>query len=305
MNTNLLTQVCAGSLLSPQNVTYLKEQLIPLFKSEPNLLYMDAPINVVGDIHADFNSLVAVVNKCGKFSSQRYLFLGDYVDRGNNSHGVVQLLLCAKLCYPEHIFLLRGNHECRQVAKLYGFYEETVIKYPENSETVFEDFNQIFDTLPLAALIGNKIFAVHAGLSPTLVNLDGINELDRFQEVPKEGGLMTDLLWSDPNSEDINGFSESPRGVGFLWGIDVSESFCQRNNVNFIIRSHQLVMEGCFWSHNNRVITIFTSANYCKSCGNKGGYLKIEKDLSCELYYLDPEIVHSKLETTIPQELVF
>jgi len=259
---------------------------------------------VVGDIHADFNSLVAAIQKLGKFSEQRYLFLGDYVDRGSNSHGVIQVLLCAKLCYPGQIFLLRGNHECRQVGKLYGFFEETQKWYPENHEDVFENFNQIFDTLPLAALIGNKIFAVHAGLSPNLDILENINQINRFQDVPNENCLMTDMVWSDPDSEDKKGFNDSPRGVSYLWGPDESESFCLRNQVNFIVRSHQLVMEGCLWTHNNRVLTVFTSANYCLTCQNNGGVIRINGDLSCELYFLDPNIVHSKLETTIPEEMV-
>jgi serine/threonine-protein phosphatase 2A catalytic subunit len=167
-----------------------------------------------------------------------YLFLGDYVDRGFYSLETISLLICLKIKYPTRLTLLRGNHESRQITQVYGFYDECLRKY--GNANVWKLFTDLFDYLPLCALIDDQILCMHGGLSPALETLDDIKHLDRVQEVPHEGA-MCDLLWSDPDERP--GWGLSPRGAGYTFGIDISESFNRKNGLSLVARAHQLVME--------------------------------------------------------------
>ena len=127
-------------------------------------------------------------------------------------------------------------------------------------------FTDLFDYLPLTALVDSQIFCLHGGLSPSIDTLDHIRALDRLQEVPHEGP-MCDLLWSDP--DDRGGWGISPRGAGYTFGQDISETFNHSNGLTLVSRAHQLVMEGYNWSHDRNVVTIFSAPNYCYRCGNQ------------------------------------
>jgi serine/threonine-protein phosphatase 2A catalytic subunit len=178
---------------------------------------------------------------------------GDYVDRGYYSVETVTLLVALKIRYPSRITILRGNHESRQITQVYGFYDECLRKY--GNANVWKYFTDLFDYLPLTALIDNQIFCLHGGLSPSIDTLDNIRALDRIQEVPHEGP-MCDLLWSDP--DDRCGWGISPRGAGYTFGQDISEAFNHNNGLTLIARAHQLVMEGYNWSQDRNVVTIFS-----------------------------------------------
>ena len=134
--------------------------------------------------------------------------MGDFVDRGFFSVETFLLLLALKVRYPDRITLIRGNHESRQITQVYGFYDECLRKY--GSVNVWRYCCDVFDYLSLSALIDDRVFCVHGGLSPSINTLDQIRTIDRKQEVPHDGA-MCDLLWSDP--EDIQGWGLSPRGI--------------------------------------------------------------------------------------------
>lgn len=184
--------------------------------------------------------------------------VGDYVDRGYYSVETVTLLVCLKIRYPQRITILRGNHESRQITQVYGFYDECLRKY--GNANVWKYFTDLFDYLPLTALIENQIFCLHGGLSPSIDTLDNIRSLDRIQEVPHEGP-MCDLLWSDP--DDRCGWGISPRGAGYTFGQDISEAFNHNNGLTLVARAHQLVMEGYNWSQDRNVVTIFSGIAVC------------------------------------------
>lgn len=171
------------------------------------------PVTVCGDVHGQFHDLMELFRIGGKSPDTNYLFMGDYVDRGYYSVETVTLLVALKVRYRERITILRGNHESRQITQVYGFYDECLRKY--GNPNVWKYFTDLFDYLPLTALVDGQIFCLHGGLSPSIDTLDHIRALDRLQEVPHEGP-MCDLLWSDP--DDRGGWGISPRGAGYTFG---------------------------------------------------------------------------------------
>ena len=201
--------------------------------------------------------------------------MGDYVDRGYYSVECVTYLICLKVRYPTRIHLTRGNHESRQITQVYGFYDECLRKY--GNSNVWKYFTDLFDYLPLTAVVENQIFCLHGGLSPSIENLDNIRKLDRIQETPQEGP-MCDLLWSDPD-QDQKGFGISPRGAGYLFGEDVVKTFEEINKIDLIARAHQLVMEGYKMMFDGKLVTIWSAPNYCYRCGNMASILKLDENL--------------------------
>jgi len=242
---------------------------------ESNVQKVDSPVTVCGDIHGQFYDLKELFKIGGDCPQTNYLFLGDFVDRGFNSVETFLLLIALKVRYPDRITLIRGNHESRQITQVYGFYDECLRKY--RSVNVWRYCTEIFDYLALAAMIDDRIFCVHGGLSPSINTLDQIRAIDRKQEVPHEGP-MCDLLWSDP--EEIDGWGLSPRGAGYLFGGDVVAQFNQMNNVDLICRAHQLVMEGYKHMFNETLVTVWSAPNYCYRCGNVAAILELDEHLN-------------------------
>ena len=229
--------------------------------------------------------------------SSRYVFMGDYVDRGYNGVEVLELLLALKIKYPEHITLLRGNHESRQICFAYGFYEEITRKY--GNANAWEYFTDLFDYLPLAALVEGRIFCVHGGLSPYISTVDQIRLINRKMEIPREG-VFCDLMWSDP--DDIETWIVSCRGAGWIYGWKVVDEFNHINGLELICRAHQLVMEGFkYWFEKKNLCTVWSAPNYCYRCGNKASILKISSDLSRTIDYFD---FSAKSTTSVPPKSI-
>eukprot|EP00927_Polykrikos_kofoidii_P062413 TRINITY_DN57227_c0_g1_i1.p1 TRINITY_DN57227_c0_g1~~TRINITY_DN57227_c0_g1_i1.p1 ORF type:complete len:305 (-),score=43.58 TRINITY_DN57227_c0_g1_i1:68-982(-) len=251
--------------------------------AESNVQPVRCPVTISGDIHGQFHDLMELFRIGGLPPDTNYLFLGDYVDRGYFSVECVSLLFCFKVRYSQRITVLRGNHESRHITQIYGFYDECSRKY--GNPSIWKCFTDLFDYLPLTALVENRIFTQHGGLSPNIENLDEVRKIDRIQEVPHEGP-MCDLLWSDP--DDRLGWGVSPRGAGYTFGQDQSEKFNQANGLTLIARAHQLIMEGYNWCHNQQVVTIFSAPNYCYRCGNQAAILEVDEDLRYTFVRFDP-----------------
>ena len=228
--------------LSETQIAKLCDRARDIFSLESNVHEVNAPVTVCGDVHGQFHDLIELFKIGGRPPDTNYLFMGDYVDRGYHSVETVSLLLLLKIRYRERITILRGNHESRQITQVYGFYDECLRKY--GSAQIWVAFTDLFDYMPLTAVVAQSIFCLHGGLSPYIDSLDNIRLLERVQETPHEGA-MCDLLWSDPHEDDKAGWGVSPRGAGYTFGEDITTQFNLNNGLSLIARAHQLVMEVC------------------------------------------------------------
>jgi serine/threonine-protein phosphatase PP1 catalytic subunit len=183
------------AILTEDEIKMLCTLARPVLLSQPMFLELEAPINICGDVHGQFTDLLRLLEYGGFPPDAKYLFLGDYVDRGKQSLETISLLLAYKILYPENFFILRGNHESAGINRIYGFYDECKRRY---SIKLWKVFSDVFNCLPAAALIDEKIFCMHGGLSPELHSLQQIADIQRPCDVP-DVGLLCDLLWSDPD----------------------------------------------------------------------------------------------------------
>lgn len=250
-----------------------------LFGTLPSLVDINIPagkkLTVCGDIHGQFYDLLNVFDLNGVPSEENpYLFNGDFVDRGSFSVEVILTLFSFKLLYPNHVFMARGNHESINMNQMYGFEGEVKEKY---TSKMVDLFTEVYNLLPLSHCINSKVLAMHGGLfSSDNVSLADIRNTERNRQ-PPESGIMCELLWSDPQPQ--NGRCPSKRGVGISFGPDVTADFCERNNLDFIIRSHEVKPEGYEVAHGGKCITVFSAPNYCDQMGNKGAFITLSSDM--------------------------
>merc|ERR1712226_429355 len=231
-------------------------------------------VTVCGDTHGQFYDVLHIFDMNGYPSATNpYLFNGDFVDRGSFSVEVILTFLLFKMSCPECIYLTRGNHETKNMNRIYGFEGEVKAKYDVK---IFDLFLELFGQLPLASIIEEKIFVTHGGIPPDPISIDEIRAIKRGCE-PPESGLMSDLLWSDP--QPFPGKSPSKRGVGYSFGPDVTEKFLSMNGFSLLIRSHEVKDEGYLVEHGGKTITVFSAPNYCDSMGNKGAFILLDKSL--------------------------
>eukprot|EP01027_Heterolobosea_sp_BB2_P017444 GEZU01024701.1.p1 GENE.GEZU01024701.1~~GEZU01024701.1.p1 ORF type:complete len:315 (+),score=37.85 GEZU01024701.1:318-1262(+) len=271
-------------LLTEQEVKALCAKAMEILVTESNVQRVHGPVTICGDIHGQFHDLLELFSVGGGVPHVNYLFMGDYVDRGHHSVETFLLLLALKVRYPKRITLIRGNHESRQITQVYGFYDECQRKY--GNANVWKMCTEVFDCLCLSAVVENRVFCVHGGLSPSINTIDQIYSIDRRQEVPHEGP-MCDLLWSDPD-ENTDGWAIGSRGASFCFGGQVVKAFCATNNIDYVCRSHQLVMEGYKKMFDNKLINVWSAPNYCYRCGNSASILELDENLNQHFKLFDP-----------------
>lgn len=292
------------------DISMLCSMVIGIFKQEDMVLNLRAPIKVYGDIHGQYYDLMRLfqlykcpveedlgekLNAIGDIDSNDYLFLGDYVDRGSNSLEVICLLFALKCKYPKQIHMIRGNHEDMPINSLYGFQEECKRRLKEDVSdqmSVWSQINQVFEWLPIGAIVEGKILCVHGGIGKSIHKISDIAQLRRplvVSQVPQNINeqKVTDLLWSDPTDNDsilgtIPNDIRDPDGTGHIvkFGPDRVHKFLEDNDLQLIIRAHECVMDGFERFAGGKLITLFSATNYCNSHKNAGALLFIRRDLT-------------------------
>lgn len=259
--TRLLDAGYAGKVtksvcLKNAEIVSICQRAREVFLNQPALLELDAPVKIVGDVHGQYTDLIRMFEMCGFPPKANYLFLGDYVDRGKQSLETILLLLCYKIKFPENFFLLRGNHECANVTRVYGFYDECKRRC---NVKIWKTFIDCFNTLPIAAIVAGKIFCVHGGLSPALSHMDDIRNIARPTDVP-DYGLLNDLLWSDPADMEQD-WEANERGVSYCFGKRVITDFLAVHDFDLICRAHMVVEDGYEFFNDRVLVTVFSAPN--------------------------------------------
>jgi protein phosphatase len=272
---------------------YAAEQI---FMHESTVLQLKAPIKVFGDLHGQFGDLMRLFDEygfpspAGDITYIDYLFLGDYVDRGQHSLETITLLLALKIKYPENVHLIRGNHEAADINALFGFRLECIERMGENDGIwAWTRFNQLFNYLPLAALIEKKIICMHGGIGRSISSVEQIEKLERPITMDAGSVILMDLLWSDPTENDsVEGLRPNARGPGLVtFGPDRVTDFCKRNKLQLIIRAHECVMDGFERFAQGQLITLFSATNYCGTANNAGAILVVGRGL-----VIVPKLIH-------------
>jgi len=274
---------CKTKIPTESEVKWICQRAGDIFMQQEPLLELEAPLKVVGDIHGQYHDLLRLFEFGGFPPESNYLFLGDYVDRGKQSLEVIILLLTYKIKYPENFFMLRGNHECAAITRIYGFYDECKRRY---SIKVWKLFCDLFNKLPFCAVVDDKIFCVHGGLSPEVTNIEQIRRISRPTDVP-DVGMVCDFLWADPDI-DIQGWAENDRGVSYIFGPDIVTSFLKRHDFDVVVRAHQVVADGYEFFAGRKLITLFSAPNYCGEFDNAGAMMIIDESLMCSFKVLKP-----------------
>lgn len=251
--------------------------IIDKMKSEHVFLQVQSPCVIVGDLHGNIVDLLRILHKNGPIESTKYVFLGDYVDRGDFSIQVIVLLMAMYLKYPDNVTLIRGNHEFTKINREYGLYEECMAEY-ENTK-VWMSLNEAFCYFPIGCLIDENIFCIHGGLSDHMTKLEEINKLKKPISDFNEHKILYGLLWSDPDN-NAKGFQESQRGNGVAFGRFALKKFMEDNNLVHIFRAHQCVRDGTENFANGLLITVFSSSNYCGMKNSGANLILADKTIS-------------------------
>lgn len=301
LDAGYTTKVTKNVCLKNAEITAICSKVREVFLSQPALVELNAPVKIVGDIHGQYNDLIRLFEMCGFPPDSNFLFLGDYVDRGKQSLETILLLFCYKLKYPENFFLLRGNHECANVTRVYGFYDECKRRC---NIKVWKSFIDTFNTMPIASIVADKIFCVHGGLSPSLQQMDDIRNIARPTDVP-DYGLLNDLLWSDPADIDQD-WEANERGVSYCFGKKVIIDFLAKHDFDLVCRAHMVVEDGYEFFNDRLLVTVFSApnvsappaiyskesrANGCQYCGefdNWGAVMSVSDNLLCSFELLKP-----------------
>ncbi|TNV73192.1 hypothetical protein FGO68_gene6014 [Halteria grandinella] len=253
------------SFLSSQKVLHRKFAIMvilrcrEIFEKDQSLVRIEVPyteeITVCGDVHGQFYDLLNIFKINGNPAQNNpYLFNGDFIDRGSFSVEVILTLLAWKAALPKHMFMSRGNHESKNLNKLYGFEGEVKKKYDVK---LYDLFSELFCYLPIAHCINSQVLVVHGGLfAKDGVKLEDIAKFNRVRE-PADEGIMCECLWSDPC--DQNGRHPSKRGVGVQFGPDVASRFLDENNLKLLVRSHEVKQEGYEYQKGGKVLTVFSA----------------------------------------------
>lgn len=274
---NLIENSVLYDLISqPQKISNLKfEIILNILKTVKNILEEEnlllefgfkeivEDVYVIGDIHGNLETLTRLIEIINRNNPRVVIFLGDIVDRGPKQFECLLIVLALKILYPSKYYLLRGNHETLEMNEYYGFFQDFFSRF--NNQIKFSEILSIYNVLPICALINRAILCLHGGIpqdNDILKKLQGQKCKDFRAIFNSNAQDIYQIMWNDPKS-GLVGFSDSFRGKGIkFFGNDVFENFMKYNNLKYLIRAHECFPEGYRWFFNNRLLSIFSSANY-------------------------------------------
>ena len=294
---NIIEKIIKGEILPMTEFDKLYNKAKEILDKRSNIAILKSPITICGCINAHFEELKDIFNICGDVSNNQYLFLGDYVGRGKNNISTFLLIISLLIKFPNNIYLLRGNHDSRHMTITWGLKDECLKKYPgDNSKQIYHKICELFDLLQIAAIIDNRIFCVHGGLSPKFKKIEEIEKIDRKKEIydgENENTLIKDLVWSNP-SEEIMEYVDTDNGIGILYGEKAVDDFLkENNNINLIIRSHECIDEGYKYLFNKKVLTIFSVPNYTEF-NNIATVLKIDEKNNFNFININEHVINDE-----------
>ena len=277
----------------------LCHEVSQILKNEPILLDLsfDGPVVVVGDLHGSFLDFLRIL-RYFDYRKNIFLFLGDFVDRGQFSLEILTLLFALKVNYHNQYYFIRGNHEFEQICSFYGFLNELQNKKLINdaSDELYVQLMNVFSWLPLACVLNKSVFCVHGGLSPYLKNLNSFAKIQRPLQTYASIPLIEDIVWADVTTKSSNSFIPNSRGSGISFSDVQVEGFLKANNLSAIVRGHQFIKGGVEYLFDKKFITVFSASNYKvdskrkekKLESNKSGTLVIESNGLIKDVIFDP-----------------
>ena len=255
-----------------------------LFMAEPMLLQLNCETVIIGDLHGHILDLFRMIGKLGIPPARNYLFLGDLVDRGEFSTETTVLILTLKVLWPKNVFVIRGNHEFREMARQCGFTVELRSLY--RTQDAEDYIMNAFSWIPIGAMIGKKVLCVHGGIGPNVTRLYQLEDIERPLN-DWNNVIVAELLWSDP-AEFVAAFQPSTRGIGFFFGPPALKAFMEANDLSYVIRGHECVQNGIEVQLDKQMITVFGASNYCGMSPNKSGVLVVHPDGEKEACFFPP-----------------
>jgi predicted phosphodiesterase len=264
----IITNPYIISELEFSNISQILHQASDILKEETLLLELnvedvDSEVFVIGDIHGNMKSLQRLIEIIERTNPKFVVFLGDIVDRGPYQLECLILILALKIKQQNKYFILKGNHESLDINQDYGFYQDFILRFKDHEK--FKDILALYKVLPFCVTINKSILCLHGGIpedKDILTKLKGIKTKDLASITKSTAKSLMQIMWNDPKS-NLKGFSDSFRGLDSKnFGEDVFTDFMKKNKLKFLIRSHELYIEGYKWFFNERLLSIFSSANY-------------------------------------------
>ncbi|KAL7714903.1 Serine/threonine-protein phosphatase [Entamoeba marina] len=287
------------NLLSFTDLMHLLSYAKTVLLNDQNVVRIQPPCYVVGDLHGNYRDVSALgklfglipgINVC----TCKYLFLGDYVDRGSHQIELIVSMLCLKIISPDTIYMLRGNHESAIVnGNIRGYGEMSFMaqcmRYygRRDGYYLWVEFNNVFQCMPFCAVVDSKLFCVHGGIAKSLCS-EHTNALEKIDLIERpcecKDAMVNDMLWSDPadSSEEMalqlnpneQGFGPNQRGKGaYVFGQVAVQNFMKNSGCRYIIRAHQSEEMGIGLRQNKKVVTVFSSSHYCGLSNSAAGLL--------------------------------
>ncbi|EFP05963.1 hypothetical protein CRE_04914 [Caenorhabditis remanei] len=297
--------------------------LLNLFQTEsilkplPAMLEIEHPLTIVGDIHGQLDALIRYFDAVGYPPKVQFLFLGDYVDRGAKALEVSLLLFCYKVRHPHMLHLLRGNHECMKMNRLYGFHEEVARK---RGSTMWRRYQNVFNELPLCARVGQRILCMHGGIPQNYKSWDSFRELKKPKTPKKcDEGLQVDLMWADPTQDKCNVFAMNmvsdrascgslnvmfqQRAISVIFGEKALTDFMKKLGLSLIVRAHEVSQEGFNFMFDRKIVTVFSAPYYCGNDTNCGAIMHVSPSYEISFTVLRPRMILTPENTEVVRQM--